>query len=163
MFPSSGSTTTINLLWKNIRVLVNCTHFSVDFQESNLQDSWICVSAAKCCFAAEIFLLHDINEACPSNTLYWLHCLTIQSCPSLLFHLFLLLLPSTAQKNQFMTPNGFTMYMLSKENCAFNPDHSRVYQDMRRPLAHYFISSSHNTYLTKDQLTGDSSTEPYIR
>ncbi|XP_068460194.1 1-phosphatidylinositol 4,5-bisphosphate phosphodiesterase delta-3-A-like isoform X1 [Clinocottus analis] len=68
-----------------------------------------------------------------------------------------------AQKNQFMTPNGFTMYMLSKENCAFDPEHARVYQDMTRPLAHYFISSSHNTYLTKDQLTGDSSTEPYIR
>ncbi|XP_070847244.1 1-phosphatidylinositol 4,5-bisphosphate phosphodiesterase delta-3-A-like isoform X2 [Chaetodon trifascialis] len=68
-----------------------------------------------------------------------------------------------AQKNQFMTPNGFTMYMLSKENCVFNPGHTRVYQDMTHPLAHYFISSSHNTYLTKDQLTGDSSTEPYIR
>ncbi|XP_049419777.1 1-phosphatidylinositol 4,5-bisphosphate phosphodiesterase delta-3-A [Epinephelus fuscoguttatus] len=68
-----------------------------------------------------------------------------------------------AQKNQFMTPNGFTMYMLSKENCVFNPDHARVYQDMNHPLAHYFISSSHNTYLTKDQLTGSSSTEPYIR
>ncbi|XP_026207789.1 1-phosphatidylinositol 4,5-bisphosphate phosphodiesterase delta-3-A isoform X2 [Anabas testudineus] len=68
-----------------------------------------------------------------------------------------------AQKNQFMTPNGFTMYMLSKENCIFNPEHGRVYQDMKQPLAHYFISSSHNTYLTKDQLTGDSSTEPYIR
>ncbi|KAL6094733.1 plcd3 [Pungitius sinensis] len=68
-----------------------------------------------------------------------------------------------AQKNQFMTRNGFTMYMLSKENCAFNPEHAGVYQDMTRPLAHYFISSSHNTYLTKDQLTGDSSTEPYIR
>ncbi|XP_020493766.1 1-phosphatidylinositol 4,5-bisphosphate phosphodiesterase delta-3-A [Labrus bergylta] len=68
-----------------------------------------------------------------------------------------------AQKNQFMTPNGFTMYMLSKENCVFNPDHARVYQDMKHPLSHYFISSSHNTYLTKDQLTGDSSTEPYIR
>ncbi|XP_036938060.1 1-phosphatidylinositol 4,5-bisphosphate phosphodiesterase delta-3-A-like [Acanthopagrus latus] len=68
-----------------------------------------------------------------------------------------------AQKNQFMTPNGFTMYMLSKENCVFNPEHAQVYQDMRRPLAHYFISSSHNTYLTADQLTGDSSTEPYIR
>ncbi|XP_034563068.1 1-phosphatidylinositol 4,5-bisphosphate phosphodiesterase delta-3-A-like [Notolabrus celidotus] len=68
-----------------------------------------------------------------------------------------------AQKNQFMTPNGFTMYMLSKENCVFNPDHARVYQDMKRPLSHYFINSSHNTYLTKDQLTGDSSTEPYIR
>ncbi|KAM6951102.1 1-phosphatidylinositol 4,5-bisphosphate phosphodiesterase delta-3-A-like [Aplochiton taeniatus] len=68
-----------------------------------------------------------------------------------------------AQKNQFMTPNGFTMYMRSKENNLFNPEHTRVYQDMTRPLAHYFISSSHNTYLTKDQLTGDSSTEPYIR
>uniref|UniRef100_A0A671VCM9 Phosphoinositide phospholipase C n=1 Tax=Sparus aurata TaxID=8175 RepID=A0A671VCM9_SPAAU len=68
-----------------------------------------------------------------------------------------------AQKNQFMTPNGFTMYMLSKENCVFNPDHARVYQDMKRSLVHYFISSSHNTYLTADQLTGDSSTEPYIR
>ncbi|XP_074518599.1 1-phosphatidylinositol 4,5-bisphosphate phosphodiesterase delta-3-A [Halichoeres trimaculatus] len=68
-----------------------------------------------------------------------------------------------AQKNQFMTPNGFTMYMLSKENCVFNPDHARVYHDMKRPLSHYFINSSHNTYLTKDQLTGDSSTEPYIR
>uniref|UniRef100_A0A3B3UAP2 Phosphoinositide phospholipase C n=1 Tax=Poecilia latipinna TaxID=48699 RepID=A0A3B3UAP2_9TELE len=68
-----------------------------------------------------------------------------------------------AQRNQFMTPNGFTMYMLSKENCVFNPEHLRVYQDMNQPLSHYFISSSHNTYLTKDQLTGDSSTEPYIR
>ncbi|KAG7506238.1 1-phosphatidylinositol 4,5-bisphosphate phosphodiesterase delta-3-A-like [Solea senegalensis] len=68
-----------------------------------------------------------------------------------------------AQKNQFMTQNGFTMYMLSSENDVFNPDHTRVYQDMSRPLAHYFISSSHNTYLTKDQVTSASSTEPYIR
>uniref|UniRef100_A0A8C9YPJ3 Phosphoinositide phospholipase C n=1 Tax=Sander lucioperca TaxID=283035 RepID=A0A8C9YPJ3_SANLU len=68
-----------------------------------------------------------------------------------------------AQKNQFMTQNGFTMYMLSRENDVVNPDHARVYQDMSYPLAHYFISSSHNTYLTKDQVTSASSTEPYIR
>ncbi|XP_055753172.1 1-phosphatidylinositol 4,5-bisphosphate phosphodiesterase delta-3-A-like [Salvelinus fontinalis] len=68
-----------------------------------------------------------------------------------------------AQKNQFMTQNGFTMYMLSLENDVFNPDHARVHQDMTRPLAHYFISSSHNTYLTKDQVTSASSAEPYIR
>ncbi|XP_062263533.1 1-phosphatidylinositol 4,5-bisphosphate phosphodiesterase delta-3-A [Platichthys flesus] len=68
-----------------------------------------------------------------------------------------------AQKNQFMTQNGFTMYMLSLENDVVNPLHARVYQDMSRPLSHYFISSSHNTYLTKDQVTGASSTEPYIR
>ena len=69
----------------------------------------------------------------------------------------------TAQRNQFMTQNGFTMYMLSLENDVFNPDHARVTQDMSRPLTDYFISSSHNTYLTKDQVTGTSSTEPYIR
>ncbi|KAA0725356.1 1-phosphatidylinositol 4,5-bisphosphate phosphodiesterase delta-3-A [Triplophysa tibetana] len=68
-----------------------------------------------------------------------------------------------AQENQFMTPNGFTMYMLSKENDVFNPDHSRVYQDMTRPLTDYFISSSHNTYLTKDQLISESSVDPYIK
>ncbi|KAI4893915.1 hypothetical protein NFI96_027807, partial [Prochilodus magdalenae] len=68
-----------------------------------------------------------------------------------------------ARKNLFMTQNGFTMYMLSRENDLFNPDHTRVHQDMTRPLAHYYISSSHNTYLTKDQVTSDSSTEPYIR
>ncbi|KAL7857109.1 hypothetical protein SRHO_G00160080 [Serrasalmus rhombeus] len=68
-----------------------------------------------------------------------------------------------AKKNQLMTANGFTMYMLSKENDVFDPEHGRVYQDMSRPLSHYFISSSHNTYLTKDQLVGESSTDPYIR
>ena len=74
----------------------------------------------------------------------------------------MLLFPA-AQNNQFMTQNGFTVYMLSQENDVFNPDHARVHQDMTRPLAHYFISSSHNTYLTKDQVTSASSAEPYIR
>uniref|UniRef100_A0A672NT18 Phosphoinositide phospholipase C n=1 Tax=Sinocyclocheilus grahami TaxID=75366 RepID=A0A672NT18_SINGR len=68
-----------------------------------------------------------------------------------------------ARKNLFMTQNGFTMHMLSKENDVFNPDHTHVYQDMSRTLAHYYISSSHNTYLTKDQVTSASSAEPYIR
>ncbi|KPP56998.1 hypothetical protein Z043_125329 [Scleropages formosus] len=68
-----------------------------------------------------------------------------------------------ARKNRFMTPNGFTLYMLSCENDVFDREHTHVYQDMQQPLAHYFISSSHNTYLTRDQVTSDSSTEPYIR
>ncbi|KAG9337602.1 hypothetical protein JZ751_028454 [Albula glossodonta] len=72
-------------------------------------------------------------------------------------------LNSWAHKHQFMTQNGFTMYMLSQQNDVFNPTHSEVYQDMTQPLSHYFISSSHNTYLTKDQVTSASSTEPYIR
>uniref|UniRef100_A0A8C7WRP6 Phosphoinositide phospholipase C n=1 Tax=Oryzias sinensis TaxID=183150 RepID=A0A8C7WRP6_9TELE len=69
----------------------------------------------------------------------------------------------SVKKKLMMTQNGFAMYMLSQENDIFNPEHAHVYQDMTRPLAHYFISSSHNTYLTKDQVTSTSSTEPYIK
>ncbi|XP_036427731.1 1-phosphatidylinositol 4,5-bisphosphate phosphodiesterase delta-3-A-like [Colossoma macropomum] len=68
-----------------------------------------------------------------------------------------------AKKNQLMMPNSFTMYMLSRKSDVFNLEHTLVYQDMRQPLSHYFISASHNTYLTKDQLVGESSTDPYIR
>ncbi|XP_015217451.2 1-phosphatidylinositol 4,5-bisphosphate phosphodiesterase delta-3-A isoform X1 [Lepisosteus oculatus] len=72
-------------------------------------------------------------------------------------------LSDRAKKSQFMTMDGFTMYLLSSESNVFNPAHATVSQDMTQPLAHYFISASHNTYLTKDQITSMSSTEPYIR
>lgn len=59
--------------------------------------------------------------------------------------------------------DGFTAYLLSEECDIFNPEHRRVCQDMMQPLCHYFIASSHNTYLMEDQLKGPSSVEGYVR
>uniref|UniRef100_A0A6J0URU8 Phosphoinositide phospholipase C n=1 Tax=Pogona vitticeps TaxID=103695 RepID=A0A6J0URU8_9SAUR len=69
----------------------------------------------------------------------------------------------TVKGEKAMTKDGFQMYLLSAEGNLFDQTHSRVYQDMTHPLSHYYISSSHNTYLMEDQLRGPSSTEAYIR
>ncbi|XP_037538914.1 1-phosphatidylinositol 4,5-bisphosphate phosphodiesterase zeta-1-like [Nematolebias whitei] len=67
-----------------------------------------------------------------------------------------------AVKARAMTFEGFLRYMESKDCCVFNQHHTSVYQDMDQPLSSYFISSSHNTYLTGDQLTGKSHLDAYI-
>ncbi|XP_004859234.1 1-phosphatidylinositol 4,5-bisphosphate phosphodiesterase delta-3 isoform X4 [Heterocephalus glaber] len=72
-------------------------------------------------------------------------------------------LHETAKRHELMTLDGFMMYLLSPEGAALDPAHALVFQDMGQPLTHYFISSSHNTYLTDSQIGGLSSTEAYIR
>ncbi|XP_034360563.1 1-phosphatidylinositol 4,5-bisphosphate phosphodiesterase delta-3 isoform X2 [Arvicanthis niloticus] len=72
-------------------------------------------------------------------------------------------LNETAKQHELMTLDGFMMYLLSPEGAALNVAHTCVFQDMGQPLAHYFISSSHNTYLTDSQIGGTSSTEAYVR
>ncbi|XP_036195395.1 1-phosphatidylinositol 4,5-bisphosphate phosphodiesterase delta-3 isoform X6 [Myotis myotis] len=72
-------------------------------------------------------------------------------------------LNETAKQHELMTLDGFMMYLLSPEGDALNPAHTCMFQDMDQPLSHYFISSSHNTYLTDSQIGGLSSTEAYVR
>ncbi|XP_034072783.1 1-phosphatidylinositol 4,5-bisphosphate phosphodiesterase delta-4-like [Gymnodraco acuticeps] len=69
----------------------------------------------------------------------------------------------TAKLLNAMTFDGFLMYLGSVEGSIFNPQWLGIFQDMSQPLCHYFISSSHNTYLMEDQLRGQSSVEGYIR
>uniref|UniRef100_A0A3Q3MNB0 Phosphoinositide phospholipase C n=1 Tax=Mastacembelus armatus TaxID=205130 RepID=A0A3Q3MNB0_9TELE len=56
---------------------------------------------------------------------------------------------------------GFTNFMRSPACDIFNPLHHEINQDMDQPLCNYFIASSHNTYLTGDQLLSHSKTDMY--
>ncbi|XP_035873481.1 1-phosphatidylinositol 4,5-bisphosphate phosphodiesterase eta-1 isoform X2 [Phyllostomus discolor] len=58
---------------------------------------------------------------------------------------------------------GFTNFMRSPACDVFNPLHNEVYQDMDQPLCNYYIASSHNTYLTGDQLLSQSKVDMYAR
>ncbi|XP_068197191.1 1-phosphatidylinositol 4,5-bisphosphate phosphodiesterase delta-1-like isoform X2 [Antennarius striatus] len=69
----------------------------------------------------------------------------------------------SAKEKKLLSKDGFLMFLHSPEALVLNPDHRGLHQDMSQPLNHYFISSSHNTYLMEDQLTGPSSTEAYVR
>uniref|UniRef100_A0A3B5L2E2 Phosphoinositide phospholipase C n=1 Tax=Xiphophorus couchianus TaxID=32473 RepID=A0A3B5L2E2_9TELE len=56
---------------------------------------------------------------------------------------------------------GFSRFLNSEENNSLPLENLDLFDDMTHPLAHYFINSSHNTYLTVGQLTGASSVEMY--
>ena len=47
-----------------------------------------------------------------------------------------------------MCDESFLRYLLSFDNLIVDPTKFDLCMDMDKPLAHYFIASSHNTYLT---------------
>eukprot|EP00927_Polykrikos_kofoidii_P029711 TRINITY_DN25649_c0_g1_i1.p1 TRINITY_DN25649_c0_g1~~TRINITY_DN25649_c0_g1_i1.p1 ORF type:complete len:994 (-),score=125.80 TRINITY_DN25649_c0_g1_i1:203-3184(-) len=62
-----------------------------------------------------------------------------------------------------LTEAGFSEIMCSEANTIFDPQRQQtVFQDMTRPLSHYWIASSHNTYLEGDQLLGTSDLQQYV-
>uniref|UniRef100_A0A8C9X8B9 Phosphoinositide phospholipase C n=1 Tax=Sander lucioperca TaxID=283035 RepID=A0A8C9X8B9_SANLU len=67
---------------------------------------------------------------------------------------------SLAQKGQ-ISVEGFARYLNGEENSIIPPEKLDQSEDMTLPLSHYFINSSHNTYLTAGQLAGNSSVEMY--
>eukprot|EP00002_Diphylleia_rotans_P004496 TRINITY_DN1332_c0_g2_i3.p1 TRINITY_DN1332_c0_g2~~TRINITY_DN1332_c0_g2_i3.p1 ORF type:complete len:377 (-),score=78.10 TRINITY_DN1332_c0_g2_i3:277-1407(-) len=55
----------------------------------------------------------------------------------------------------------FSIFLLSDFNSILAPYAKEISHDMTQPLTHYFINSSHNTYLEGDQLASNSSVEMY--
>ncbi|XP_022090514.1 1-phosphatidylinositol 4,5-bisphosphate phosphodiesterase beta-4-like isoform X2 [Acanthaster planci] len=64
-------------------------------------------------------------------------------------------------KREQLSVDGLCRYLMSDENAPVFLDRLTLYQDMDQPLSHYFINSSHNTYLTGRQFGGKSSVEMY--
>ncbi|XP_046842462.1 1-phosphatidylinositol 4,5-bisphosphate phosphodiesterase gamma-1-like isoform X1 [Xenia sp. Carnegie-2017] len=67
------------------------------------------------------------------------------------------------REHPFFSMNQFIDYLFSRSNCVLDGTSVEVYQDMTKPLSHYWIASSHNTYLTGDQFSSESSVEAYVR
>ena len=47
-----------------------------------------------------------------------------------------------------ISKEGLTEYLLSDENAPVFLDRLDIYQDMDQPMCHYYVNSSHNTYLS---------------
>ncbi|GFS39260.1 phospholipase C 2 [Actinidia rufa] len=57
---------------------------------------------------------------------------------------------------------AFFRYLLSDHNAPLSPNLG-VHHDMKAPLAHYFLFTGHNSYLTGNQLSSDCSVDPIIK
>ena len=63
-------------------------------------------------------------------------------------------------KNQ-LSCEGFKWFLLSEDTPIMSQERLYKMDNMEWPLSHYFVASSHNTYLTGHQLTGRAGVEMY--
>lgn len=70
---------------------------------------------------------------------------------------------TSSKESDLLSLQSFkSMFLVGDEFSIEEPVVSKaIYQDMRQPLNHYWINSSHNTYLLGNQLTGEASVEGY--
>ena len=66
------------------------------------------------------------------------------------------------KKSPKISYNVFSKLLSSSSNDVFDPSKSKPYMDMTKPLSHYWVASSHNTYLEGDQLQSNSSVQRYV-
>ncbi|KAK0087269.1 hypothetical protein PV325_001367 [Microctonus aethiopoides] len=71
--------------------------------------------------------------------------------------------PQRDVQEPYFTFLEFINFLFSKQNDIWDHEYDRVTQDMTRPLSHYWIASSHNTYLMGDQISSESSCQAYVR
>ncbi|XP_017490705.1 PREDICTED: 1-phosphatidylinositol 4,5-bisphosphate phosphodiesterase-like, partial [Rhagoletis zephyria] len=64
-------------------------------------------------------------------------------------------------KQGLLSQDGFIRYLMSDENAPVFLDRLDIYMDMNQTLSHFYINSSHNTYLIGRQFGGKSSVEMY--
>uniref|UniRef100_A0A3Q3IUG5 Phosphoinositide phospholipase C n=1 Tax=Monopterus albus TaxID=43700 RepID=A0A3Q3IUG5_MONAL len=84
------------------------------------------------------------------------------------FYLYLIMISYSNQK-EVMDLHDLACFLENEQKVQqtcpagdiFNPEHNQVNQDMTQPLCNYFIATSHNTYLTGDQLLSQSRVEMY--
>uniref|UniRef100_A0A7S4S4M8 Phosphoinositide phospholipase C n=1 Tax=Ditylum brightwellii TaxID=49249 RepID=A0A7S4S4M8_9STRA len=68
-----------------------------------------------------------------------------------------------SDSHMYIDKDHFEAYLMSAENDVFDPKKERFDQNcMTHSLSEYWINSSHNTYLTGDQLASQSSVEMYM-